>query len=235
MIEVINITVNLEDKLILEDISCIIPERKSTVIIGKSGSGKSVLVKTIAGLLKPVSGDVLIDGESICKAGHNKLKIIRQKMSMLFQGAALFDSMNVYQNVALPLFEHTKLKESEIIKIVEEKLDLVGLKYVMDKMPSDLSGGMRKRVGLARAITLEPKYIIYDEPTTGLDPITSAEITHLIASLQKKCNYSSIIITHDQDCIEKTAEHVIFIQNRKIIFQGEYTEFKSSPFSRVWK
>jgi len=148
-------------------------------------------------------------------------------MAMLFQGSALLDSLNVYQNVALPIIEHRDIPEKDVLKEVIEKLELVGLKDVLTKMPSELSGGMKKRVALARAIIMKPKYIIYDEPTTGLDPIIAEEISNLILKLQKQYKVASIIITHDMNCIRKLKGHIAMIHDKKIIFDGTFNDFNN--------
>lgn len=224
MIEIKDLSVVLGERFILQDINMIIPEGKSTVIIGRSGSGKSVLIKTVEGLLLPEKGKILIDGINIHEVRGHELQKVRKLLAMLFQGAALFDSLNVFQNVALPLVEHTGKSLTEINDLVAEKLEMVGLKDVMQKMPSELSGGMRKRIALARAIILEPKYVIYDEPTTGLDPVSAAEIVDLILYLQRVCKISSIVITHDLDCIKRTGENIAMLHDTRLTFQGTYHE-----------
>ncbi|MGA1847335.1 ABC transporter ATP-binding protein [Deferribacter abyssi] len=199
-----------------------------TCIIGPSGTGKSVLLKQMMGLIKPDSGKVIVCGEDLSTLSKKKLLDIRKKFGMLFQNAALFDSMNVYENVAFPLREHTNLKEKEIKEIVLEKLALVGLKDVEYKMPSELSGGMRKRVGLARAIALEPEIILYDEPTTGLDPIMTDVVDTLIYDTQKKLNVTSVVISHDIDSTFKIADYIAMIYDGKIVMYGTPEDFKSS-------
>ena len=227
MIEIKNLSVSFGEQEILKNIDFTILENRITIIVGQSGTGKSVLMKCIEGLIEPVEGVVIIDEKNIFTLSKLELNETRKKMAMLFQGSALLDSLNVYQNVALPLIEHTSLSEIEILKEVKEKLELVGLKDVLSKMPSELSGGMKKRVALARAIILKPKYIIYDEPTTGLDPIIANEISNLILKLQNQYNIASIIITHDMDCIRKTKGHIIMIHNKKIVFDGTFDDFNN--------
>ena len=173
MIEVVDLHKSFGENKVLTGINLAVPEGSTLVILGGSGSGKTVLMKHMIGLLKPDAGQVLIDTEDIVPLGAQELEVVRRKFGMVFQAAALFDSMTVYENVAFPLKEHKKLKEEEMRAIVAAKLGIVGLKNVEEKYPSDLSGGMRKRVGLARAIVLDPKIVLYDEPTTGLDPITT--------------------------------------------------------------
>ena len=227
MIEIKNLSISFGDQEILKNIDFTILENRITIIVGQSGTGKSVLMKCIEGLIEPVEGSIIVDEKNIFTLSKLELNETRKKMAMLFQGSALLDSLNVYQNVALPLIEHTSLSEIEILKEVKEKLELVGLKDVLSKMPSELSGGMKKRVALARAIILKPKYIIYDEPTTGLDPIIANEISNLILKLQNQYNIASIIITHDMDCIRKIKGHIMMIHNKKIDFDGTFDDFNS--------
>jgi phospholipid/cholesterol/gamma-HCH transport system ATP-binding protein len=229
MIQIRNLTVAFNDKIILDDLSLDIPESRTTVIVGPSGGGKSVLVKTIEGLIRPRSGKILIDGDDLFALSRTGLQQTRRKLSMLFQGAALFDSLTVFQNIALPLREHTKLTMDEITPIVAEKLALVGLPDAGDSMPADLSGGMRKRVGLARAIALEPRYIIYDEPTTGLDPAIAREINELIVHLKSTLDLTSIVITHDLECMEQVGERIVMLLNGKVAFEGTFGEFLDCP------
>jgi len=225
MIEIKNLSISFGDQKILKSIDLTIRENQITIIVGQSGTGKSVLMKCIEGLIKPIEGSVIIDEKNLYELSKLELNETRKKMAMLFQGSALLDSMNVYQNVALPLIEHTDLSEKTILEEVTEKLELVGLKDVLTKMPSELSGGMKKRVALARAIILKPKYIIYDEPTTGLDPIIAEEISNLILKLQKQYDIASIIITHDMDCIRKIKGHIAMIHDKKIVFDGTFDNF----------
>lgn len=209
-------------------INLVIPKSAITVIVGPSGTGKSVLLKQLMGLLKPDRGEIIVEGVDITKIDKRQLVDIRKKFGMLFQNGALFDSMTVYENVAFPLREHTKYKESKIKEIVFEKLRLVGLKDVENKMPAELSGGMRKRVGLARAIALEPDIILYDEPTTGLDPIMRDVVDNLIYDTQKELKITSVVISHDIDSVFKIADYVAMIYNGIIVFSGPLREFKES-------
>lgn len=225
MIKINNLTVSFENKLILDDISVTIKKNNLTSIIGKSGSGKSVLMKTVLGLIKPDSGEIFIDNLRVCKLEKSERKEIRKSMAMLFQNSALFDSMNVFQNVSFPLYEHSNLEYPEILKKVKDTLDMVNLREILELYPSDLSGGMRKRVALARAIIQKPQYLIYDEPTTGLDPVTSDEIINLIGNLHKSLDMSSIVITHDPECIKQLTEDLIMIDDKKVIFQGSLEDF----------
>lgn len=225
MIELRNLTIGFPGKPVLRNIEAEIPRGGTTIVAGASGSGKSVLMKTICALIPPLSGRVYIDGEDVFSLDTDGLRTVRKRLSMLFQGAALFDSMTVYQNVSLPLYEHSDLSDSEIRALVREKLDLVGLTDVEGLMPSELSGGMKKRVGLARAIIRDPDYIIYDEPTTGLDPSIAQDITELILALEEQMNLTSLVITHDLQCIARTARNMIMVDRGELVYQGGYQEF----------
>jgi phospholipid/cholesterol/gamma-HCH transport system ATP-binding protein len=185
-------------------------------VIGGSGSGKSVLLKHIIALLFPDRGRVIVDGQMLNDLDERGLNEIRKKFGMLFQGAALFDSLTVWENVGFGLKQHTKLSDKEIRKIVTEKLALVGLKDVEDKMPSELSGGMKKRVGLARAIAMDAAIILYDEPTTGLDPITADAINDLIVDLRKKLGVTSVSITHDMQSAYKISDRIAMLYKGQI-------------------
>lgn len=228
MIEIKGLSVDFSDKSVLKDINLKIEDNKVTVIAGQSGSGKTVMMKVVERLIKPVSGQVIIDGRNIFDLNKAELTEMRKRISMLFQHAALFDSFTVYQNIALPLYEHSNLSETEIKDKVRIALMEVGLEGIEDKMPAELSGGMKKRVGLARAIVLNPQYIILDEPTTGLDPIISEEIISLILKLQNQYDLTAIAITHDINFIEKVAEKVILISRGEIEFLGTKNEFFKS-------
>lgn len=217
MIKIVDLHKRFGKTEILKGVNLTINKGEITAIIGRSGSGKTVLVKHIVGLFKPDRGHIFIDGEDITQLSKKALKKMRRRFGMLFQEAALFDSMTVGENVAFPLKEHTKLSESQIKKIVREKLALVGLQDVENKMPNELSGGMKKRVGLARAIALEPEFIIYDEPTTGLDPVSSAAIYELILDMHKHLKNTSIIISHDVPTIFAVADKTAILSQGKII------------------
>ncbi|MGA1862666.1 ABC transporter ATP-binding protein [Deferribacter thermophilus] len=233
-IEIIDLHKSFGEYKVHKGVNLKIAKNAITYIIGPSGTGKSVLLKQMMGLLKPDRGKVIVLGQDLSTLNKKELLNVRKKFGMLFQNAALFDSMNVYENVAFPLREHTKLKEKEIREIVLEKLRLVGLTNVEYKMPSELSGGMRKRVGLARAIALEPDIILYDEPTTGLDPIMTDVVDNLIYETQKKLNITSVVISHDIESTFKIADYIAMIYDGKIVMYGTPEEFKKTdnPYVR---
>lgn len=201
------------------------------VILGGSGSGKSVTLRHILGLERPDRGQVLIEGEDVTHLPEEELYRIRLKFGMLFQSGALFDSMNVFENVAFPLREHTDLPNDEIKRIVNEKLELVSLPNSTHLMPVNLSGGMRKRVGLARAIVFDPKMILYDEPTTGLDPITADKINDLIVDLQSKLNVTSVVVTHDIQSAFRVGDRIAFLNDGKFEWIGSMEEARRSQHS----
>jgi len=213
---------------VLNALNLEIEPKKITFIIGQSGGGKSVLLKHIIGLIKPDSGRIFIGDTDISTLKEKALNDVRKNFGMLFQEAALFDSMTVGENVAFPLKEHTRLPKRDMEKIVQEKLLQVGLKDVTHKMPSQLSGGMRKRVGLARAIALDPKIILFDEPTTGLDPIMCDAIDNLIVQTQQHTGATCVVISHDIESTFKIAHRVAMLYNGKIIEYGRPEEIKSS-------
>ena len=228
MIEIINVSKSFDGHKVLDNLNLNIETGESTVIIGRSGCGKSVLLKHIIGLLKPDSGHVLIDGKDITRMDEKELSAVRMKFGMLFQGAALFDSLNILENVGFALIEHTNTPRAEIVKRVKESLALVGLKDIEYKKPSELSGGMRKRVGLARAIIVRPEIMLYDEPTTGVDPIMGDSVNDLIIKLHTKLNVTSIAVTHDMTSAYKIADRVAMLYNGKIIVDGTPDEIKNT-------
>lgn len=228
IIEIIDLHKSFREQKVLDGVNLEIEEGKTTVIIGRSGGGKSVLLKHIIRLLKPDSGHVLIDGTDITTLNDKDLNEIRKNFGMLFQESALFDSMNVGENVAFPLREQTKMKDAEIKKIVADRLRAVGLTGIEDKMPSELSGGMRKRVGLARAIAMHPQMVLFDEPTTGLDPIMTEAINDLIIDTQKNFNLTSIVISHDVDSIFKIGHKIAMLHEGKIVEYGTPEEIRKS-------
>jgi phospholipid/cholesterol/gamma-HCH transport system ATP-binding protein len=214
------------DLKVLEDISLKIKKGENLAILGKSGSGKSVLIKCLIGLIEPDEGYISILGEDISKLERKELNDLRKKVGFLFQSAALYDSMTVRENLEFPLRNSKLYKDRD--KLVKEALKNVGLEKAIDKMPSELSGGMRKRIGLARTLILKPEIILYDEPTTGLDPITSKEISNLIVDVQKKYNSAGIVITHDVECARITANRFIIIRDGKVLAEGTYEELSGS-------
>lgn len=228
MIRLEQVSKAFKGQIVLDHLDLEIEKGKITVIIGQSGGGKSVLLKHMIGLIRPDSGHIYVNGIDIVSLDDKRLNDIRKKFGMLFQAAALFDSMNVGENVAFPLIEHTRLPRKEIMKIAEEKLLRVGLKNVSHKMPSELSGGMRKRVGLARAIALDPEIILFDEPTTGLDPVMCDAIDRLIVETQKQTEATCVIISHDIPSTFKIANKIAMLYQGKIIEMGTPDEVRSS-------
>jgi phospholipid/cholesterol/gamma-HCH transport system ATP-binding protein len=218
MIEIIDLHKSFGSHPVLRGVNLTVEKGESMTVIGGSGSGKSVLIKHIIGLLFPDRGRVIVDGQVMNDLDEFGLNEVRKKFGMLFQMAALFDSLSVWENVGFSLKQHTKLSEREIRKIATEKLALVGLKDVEDKMPSELSGGMKKRVGLARAICMDAEIILYDEPTTGLDPITADSINDLIVDLRKKLGVTSVAITHDMQSAYKISDRIA------MLYKGEIQE-----------
>lgn len=215
-------------KSVLAGVDLDIEKGQTLVIIGRSGCGKSVLLKHLIGLMKPESGTILVDGENISHLEPKVLSFIRKKFGMLFQGAALFDSLTVWENVGFSLIEHSNLSRKEILDMAVEKLKLVGLENVEFLKPSQLSGGMQKRVGLARAIATNPEIVLYDEPTTGLDPIMSDVINRLIRDLQSKLGVTSIAVTHDMVSAYKIADKIAMLYEGKIIEEGTPDQIKNT-------
>lgn len=220
MIKLVNVHKSFEGQKVLDGLNLEVPAGKITVIIGASGVGKSVLLKHMIGLIHPDHGKVFVSGVDLSTLSSEGLVDIRKKFGMLFQGAALFDSLNVFENVAFPLMEHIKLSSAEIKKRVARTLEVVGLSGVENKMPDELSGGMKKRVGLARAIILQPEVILYDEPTTGLDPIMTESVDNLILGMQQKLEVTSVVISHDIASAFGIADQIAMIYNGRIIECG---------------
>ena len=216
-------------KQVLQGITFDIRRGETMVVLGGSGSGKSVLLRHIIGLHRPDRGRVLVEGEDIVAYDEDELVPVRKKIGMLFQGGALFDSMNVADNVGYGLREHTNLSEGEIVEAVRQKLALVELSGVEHLMPSELSGGMRKRVALARSIAMEPRGILYDEPTTGLDPVTAGTINDLIRSMQERLQVTSVVVTHDIHSALYVGDRIAFLFEGRMLFVGTVDEAKRSP------
>lgn len=216
------------DKHVLIDINLKLVKGENLVILGKSGSGKSVLIKCLVGLIEHDEGELIVFDKNISDLNDDELNSMRKKIGFLFQSGALYDSMTVRENLEFPLRDRKNSTKEEVNKLVEESLADVGLLEVIDKMPSELSGGMRKRLGLARTMILKPAIMLYDEPTTGLDPITSKEISKLILEVQKKYNTSSIIITHDIECAKITANRIIVIKEGLLVAEGTFKELERS-------
>jgi ABC-type transport system involved in resistance to organic solvents, ATPase component len=214
---------------VLRGLDLTVNEGENLVVLGKSGSGKSVLIKCLVGLIRPDKGEISVFGNSITSLDNNSLNAIRIRMGFLFQNAALYDSMTVRENLAFPLKRHSKdVSDEELDKTIRESLDSVGLEDAIDKMPSELSGGMRKRIGLARTLILKPEIMLYDEPTTGLDTITSREISELILAIQKKNKTTAIIITHDMACAKLTADRIVVLKEGVMEAEGTYESLENS-------
>jgi len=228
MIEIKDLYKTFDGHQVLDGVNLTINTGETTVIIGRSGCGKSVLLKHIIGLLKPDSGQIIIDGRDVAKMDEKELSSLRMKFGMLFQGAALFDSLDILGNVGFGMIEHTNIGQEAIRKRVKECLALVGLRGIEHKKPAELSGGMRKRVGLARAIALRPQIILYDEPTTGVDPIMGDAINDLIVELHNKLKVTSIAVTHDMTSAYKIADRMAMLYNGTIIAVGTPDEIKGT-------
>jgi phospholipid/cholesterol/gamma-HCH transport system ATP-binding protein len=228
MIKIEDIHISFENKAVLRGVDLEVRDGEVMVILGASGCGKSVLLKHIIGLLSPDSGKVFVNGTEITSLPKHELYRVRRSFGMLFQSAALFDSMTVYENVSLGLTEHTSASETEKREIVASKLELVGLSGTEDMYPAELSGGMRKRVGLARAICMDPAIVLYDEPTTGLDPVIADTINELILRLQERLKITSIAVTHDMRSAFKIADRMAMLSEGKIRFVGTPDEISAS-------
>lgn len=220
-------------KVVLDGCDLTIPKGETLVIIGRSGMGKSVLLKHIVRLLEPDAGRIWVEGQEITSLSRGPLMELRKKFGMLFQGAALFDSMTICENIGLILKEHTDWSDDRIRRRACECLEMVGLVGTEDKLPSALSGGMKKRAGLARAIVMEPQYILYDEPTTGLDPITADAINDLIIKLQRELNVTSIVVTHDMPSAYKVGDRMVMLNDGRIIYDGSVDEVRSADHAAV--
>src|SRR5262245_21272692 len=228
MIQLEAVSKRLGTKQVLEGLFLEVPTGLTTVILGRSGTGKSVLLKHIIGLMRPDEGRIVVDGEDITDLGENEMNRVRRRFGMLFQGAALFDSLTVGEDIALPMREHLKLDEAEIHRRVAERLSWVGLEGIEDAKASSLSGGMKKRVGLARAIAIDPAYILYDEPTTGLDPIMSDVIHELIRSLQRRMSVTSVVVTHDLHSAWTVGDRMALLHEGRVQFAGTPDDARAS-------
>lgn len=233
MIELRDIVVAYDERVILDHINLTIHDGETLVVLGGSGSGKSTLLKLIIGLQSPTSGQIWVDGQEITSMSDAAMNEVRKKMGMVFQYSALFDSMSVGENVAFGLRQHSKLNDEEIKHVVSRKLRMVGLSGREGYMPSELSGGMKKRVSLARAIALDPNIILYDEPTSGLDPITSGTISRLIVSMQKHLRCTSVVVTHDMNSAFFVADRIALLDQGKFIEVSETEAFRHSKNLKV--
>lgn len=233
IIELRGVHTSFNGVLVHSGINLCIKEGEVMSLIGSSGVGKSVLLKELIGILKPDKGEIIVMGRNIVPLKEEELIKIRRNIGILFQGSALFDSLTVYENIAYPLREHMNLTEKEIEEKVREKLGLVGLEGVEQKLPDELSGGMKKRVGLARAIAVEPKIILYDEPTTGIDPITAEKINELILDLQNKLGTTTIVVTHDLHCVKKVTNRLAMLSEGKIITEGTWEDLENSEIKVI--
>lgn len=233
MIRLANVNKVYDGKYALRDINLTIKKGETLAVIGGSGSGKSTLLQLLVGLIRPDSGEIYIGGQEITHLSEKEMDKVRLNMGMVFQYSALFDSMTVGENVAFGLREHRKLPEAKIQRIIKEKLDLVGLHGVEKKLPSELSGGMKKRVGLARAIAFEPDIIFYDEPSSGLDPITTAKIDELIVDMQKKLGVTSVVVTHDMASACRIADRIAMVYEGDLIAVDTVDRFQQIEDERV--
>jgi phospholipid/cholesterol/gamma-HCH transport system ATP-binding protein len=233
IIELKDVHKSFNSKYVHSGVTLAVRRGENMTILGGSGSGKSVLLKEITGLVKVDKGEVLIEGENIIPMSEEELIHVRKKIGMLFQGAALFDSLTVAENIAYPIREHFRYDEDKIKEVVAENLELVGLPGIEDKLPSDLSGGMKKRVGLARALAMNPKILLYDEPTTGLDPPNISRINHLIRHMQQRFSVTGIVITHDVASAFKVSDRIAFLYKGKIIFVGTVDEAKNTDIETL--
>ena len=228
MIELIDVTKRFGEQVVLNHLNLKVPHGKITAVIGPSGEGKSVLLKQMIGLMRPDEGRVVVDGEDISRMRRAELNRVREKFGMLFQNAALFDSQTVFENVAFPLEEKTRLSRGEIRDRVHEALEHVGLKGIDSKYPDELSGGMKKRVGLARALLLDPRIILFDEPTTGLDPIICRAIHQLIHDTHTRYGFTAVIVSHEIPEIYDISDHVAMLYRGEIISMGTPDDIRKS-------
>jgi phospholipid/cholesterol/gamma-HCH transport system ATP-binding protein len=227
-IDIKNVSKAFGGNVILDDVSLVIEEGENLVVFGRSGTGKSVLLKCILRLLEPDEGEIYVEGKNVLLASEKELHELRRLSGYLFQGGALYDSMTVKENLQFPLIRNFDFTQKEMDEKVKDVLQKVSLEDSVNKMPSELSGGMKKRIALARTIITQPKFILYDEPTTGLDPITTKEISQLIVELQSDLNITAIIVTHDLICARIVSDHAVVLRNGKIRHRGELGELASS-------
>lgn len=227
-IEFKNVSKSFGDQVILRHMNLALSQAETLSIIGGSGTGKSVSLKLLLGLEEPDEGEILIDGKNVNLMDEDELRTMRSQIGMVFQGSALFDSMTVEENIAYPILEHTNFGENKVREIVKEKLSLVDLDGIQDMYPGNLSGGMRKRVGLARAIALNPKVILYDEPTAGLDPANTNRIDELIKNFHDHLKVTSIVVTHHMSSAFKISDRIALLHDKKIEFMGSVNEVRSS-------
>jgi len=228
LIELHELSYRVGGKTVLRRLDLAVQKSETVAVMGMSGVGKSTLLKCIAGLLRPTAGQVVIDGEDISRMPETRLRDVRRRMGMVFQYAALFDSLSVYENVAFGLRRHTRMTEREIARAVAEKLAMVGMSDTESMMPSELSGGMQKRIGLARALALDPQILLYDEPTTGLDPVTGAAIDELIIRMRDELGVTSVVVSHDIASITRVADRLAMLHQGKIIAAGTPDEMRNS-------
>jgi phospholipid/cholesterol/gamma-HCH transport system ATP-binding protein len=214
---------------VLDGVNCAMPQGQISVVMGPSGTGKSVLLRHIVGLLQPDAGDVVVDGKHVPRLNEDELLDLRRHIGMLFQDGALFSSMNLYDNVAFPLRQHTKLPEAKVREIVMERLKEVGLAGAEKRMPGELSGGMRKRAGFARALVMEPKILLFDEPDSGLDPVRTALLCELIKEIQRKYSSTAVVISHDIKAVFEIADHIVLLHGGKVVESGPKEQIKDSP------
>ncbi|MDY0018075.1 MAG: ATP-binding cassette domain-containing protein [Candidatus Delongbacteria bacterium] len=233
VIEIKNLTAGFDGRTVLENISLEIKRNEIFVILGSSGGGKTTLLKHIIGLLKPEKGSISVFGKEILNMEIDEFEGILKRIGMLFQGGALLNSMAVWENIAIPLEQHTQLENEVISNIVKQKLSLVNLENAYYMLPSELSGGMKKRVSLARAIAMDPEILFFDEPSAGLDPITSSDLDELILDLKKKLGITLVIVTHELESIKRIADRIIYLQKGKNIFCGTIEEAKKSHIEEI--
>jgi phospholipid/cholesterol/gamma-HCH transport system ATP-binding protein len=233
LVEVQNIWKGFEGHSVLRNVSLLVDKGSAVAILGKSGAGKSVLLKILIGLIKPDAGSAMIDGRDVVAMPRKEMNALRKTMGYLFQGAALYDSMSVRENLAFPLERQVTLTQEELEDRIVTQLRLVGLEDAINKMPSELSGGMKKRVGLARALITNPQIMFYDEPTTGLDPITSREISSLMRSLQERYQLTSVAVTHDMQCAKIIADNVAILHEGTLEHQGTLSALERSQDETV--